>query len=287
MSKALLHELGRSISFGRLSLEAKVLWPMLLASSDDQGRGIADPDVVSWQVCPNVRELDVVTVESALNEMGKQGMLDIYTDERGRKIYQIIRWWEWQQPQWAAPSRFAAPDGWTDRIRYNAKGRTYVEENWKQPGGFEPCVVAEKAPAEEAVEIGTPVATDVATPIPTPNSYSDNIIKHNIIKRNEKEKKKDAASAAQTRAPPTNSPHDAIEAYRSVMELYPAKTAWARVIAAVGDDPADVERWHETCLAWSMSGWNPTNVRGILKYFEAEMMPGDDPELMVYAKGET
>lgn len=42
MTKALLHELGKSLSFGRLSLKAKVLWPMLLSTSDDQGRGTAE-----------------------------------------------------------------------------------------------------------------------------------------------------------------------------------------------------------------------------------------------------
>ena len=52
MPKAVIQDLSRSISFGRLSLPAKVLWTMLLTNADDQGRGSADPDVVKWYVCP-------------------------------------------------------------------------------------------------------------------------------------------------------------------------------------------------------------------------------------------
>lgn len=136
MSKALLYELGKSISFGRLSLKAKVLWPMLLASSDDQGRGIAESDAVKWHVCPNVNEIEIPEIPALLAEMDKQGMIHLYHDERDRQLYQVIRWWEFQQHTWAHPSRYAAPEGWLDRERYQAKGGGHVTHNWDHPGGF-------------------------------------------------------------------------------------------------------------------------------------------------------
>ena len=69
MSKALLYPLGQSISFGRLSLLAKLLWTMLLPASDSQGRGHADPKVIKWQVCPNVDDLTPDNIEGLLQEM--------------------------------------------------------------------------------------------------------------------------------------------------------------------------------------------------------------------------
>ena len=104
MSKALLHELGKSISFGRLSLPAKVLWPMLLAASDDQGRGIAEPDVIKWHVCPNVVEIEIGNVPGLLGEMAEQDMIALYQDDRDRALYQIVNW-EIYSPRIRVPAR--------------------------------------------------------------------------------------------------------------------------------------------------------------------------------------
>ena len=136
MSKALVYELGKSISFGRLSLLGKVLWPMLLAASDDQGRGVADPDVVKWFVCPNVPEITLAHLPAILDEMITQDMICVYRDVRGRSLYQVVHWWEYQQLQWAQPSRYQPPMGWVDRVRTQRRGNGYQEENWNTPGGF-------------------------------------------------------------------------------------------------------------------------------------------------------
>lgn len=132
MSKALIHELGKSKSYGRLSLLAKVLWPMLLTTSDDQGRGQADPDVIKWYVCPNVPEITQEEIPALLIEMQTQGMIILYKKEvEGEPLYQVVNWWEYQRMQWAHPSKYHAPEGWTDRLRYNVRGGGYFEENWK------------------------------------------------------------------------------------------------------------------------------------------------------------
>jgi len=134
MSKRLLHELGHSLSFGRLSLKAKVLWPMLLASSDDQGRGLAESDAIKWYVCPNVPEITPDDVPDLLGEMVDQGMILVYECERG-STYQAVRWWEYQQLQWARPSKYTPPEGWTDRIRYSDRG-DYHQIGWDTTGGL-------------------------------------------------------------------------------------------------------------------------------------------------------
>lgn len=135
MGKALLHDLGQSLSFGRLSLLGKVLWPMLLTASDDQGRGLAEPDAIRWQVCPNVDELTINNIPEIVAEIAEQGMIHRYMDERGRHLYQIVRWWDYQQLAWAQPSKYIAPDGWVDRVRRQVGG-TIEKVNWDVAGGF-------------------------------------------------------------------------------------------------------------------------------------------------------
>jgi DnaD/phage-associated family protein len=109
---------------------------MLLVACDDQGRGDAAPDVVSWEICPNVDEIEQEEIPGLLQEMKEQGMLYLYEDEDGEPLFQIIKWWEYQSPQWARPSRLPAPEGWVDRVRYNLRGGEYAEDNWESPGGF-------------------------------------------------------------------------------------------------------------------------------------------------------
>lgn len=147
MAKALLYELGKSASFGRLSILGKVLWPMLLAASDEQGRGLAEPDVLKWSVCPNVAELTLDNISGVLTEMVGQQMIHLYENESHGKLYQVVRWWEYQQLQWAHPSRLIAPEGWIDRVRYTVRGEGTTVDNWDTPGGF--CEVIESLPSPD------------------------------------------------------------------------------------------------------------------------------------------
>lgn len=140
MGKALVHDLGQSVSFGRLPIEGKVLWPMLLSSTDDQGRGLADPDVIKWKVCPNVQEITTENIPALLSALAEphgedHGMIELYTDSRGRTLFQAVHWWEYQQLRWAQPSKYDPPSGWTDRIRFSGRGKITIE-NWDCPGGF-------------------------------------------------------------------------------------------------------------------------------------------------------
>jgi len=157
MSKVLLHELGKSLSYGRLSLLAKVLWPMLLASTDDQGRGTAEPDAIKWYVCPNVPEITLDKVPDLLREMVDLGMIVVYETVRGQ-AYQIFRWWEYQSLRWARPSKYPPPEGWTDRIRYSNRGQMF-QKDWDQAGGFTTELRVE-LPTEDYTENSTENPTD-------------------------------------------------------------------------------------------------------------------------------
>ena len=242
MGKAIICKLSRSKSFGRLSLKAKVLWPMLLVSCDDQGRGDASPDVVKWYVCPNVNEITQDDVPGLLAEMEAQEMLHVYNGHDGEPLFQIVQWWKYQRPQWAQPSDYPAPEGWTDRVRSNVRGGNYVEENWDTEGGFVEQERGDNPPENPPGNQGGPT---------------------NEMKRKE-EKGREASST-----PP------AIKAFRANAHRYPAKSWWDDVDEIVGRDPPDVERWGKTVKAYVGQGWNPTNVKNMLKFYEAKRIPGE------------
>ena len=193
-NKALLYELGKSLSFGRLSLLGKVLWPMLLASSDDQGRGLAEPDAVKWYVCPNVQELTAENIPPALQEMVEQDMVILYTDSRGRQLYQVKRWWEYQRMQWAQPSQYDAPDDWQDRVRC-WRNKEYICQNWPTKEGDK----EEAKPEEDAELPPRELPREPPRELPTPEGEAPNQLNVNQLKPNQRKRTGDnpppAASA--------------------------------------------------------------------------------------------
>ena len=170
--KALVFDLSSSISYGRLSLRGKVLWPMLLIKSDAQGRGQAETDWIKWRVCPNVEELTIDDIGNVLDEMASErvGLLHLYEDRRGRKLYQIIRWWEPEigtgsNLQFARPSEYRAPENWTDRVRIqHGKAGPHERENWDQPGGFAIAEPVPGAPKSSGLPASTPPKEPPSTP---------------------------------------------------------------------------------------------------------------------------
>ena len=134
-TRHMLHSLGQSMSFAKLSLEAKVLWPMLIAAVDDQGRFDADPQVVKWAVCPNVDEIATANIPQLLQEMVEQHMVLIYSNDE-RQYGQLLNWWAYQTLSYARPSDYPAPPDWTDRVHIR-KGNKWITKNWDEGGGFE------------------------------------------------------------------------------------------------------------------------------------------------------
>lgn len=234
MGKAIICKLGRSKSFGRLSLKAKVLWPMLLVACDDQGRGDASPDVVKWYICPNVDEISQNDIPELFAEMEEQEMVHVYEGDDGEPLFQLVQWWKYQNPQWAKPSDYPAPDGWTDRIRQNVRGGDYLEQDWDSVGGF--------ARGNPGGNEGGPTEEDKI-----------------------REEKIDKADGK----------HPAIQAFRASAHRYPAKSWWDDVAEIVGRDPPDVQRWSQTVKAYVGQGWNPTNVKNMLRFFQDKRIPGE------------
>jgi hypothetical protein len=78
-----------------------------------------------------------VTDEQILDSLKKlNGSIHRYTTSDGKKLIQIVKWWSYQTPSWAAASKFEAPIGWVDRIKVHVVGNSVRIEGWDTPGGF-------------------------------------------------------------------------------------------------------------------------------------------------------
>ncbi len=143
--------------YGRLSLKACALFPLMWANSDDQGRLCGDPEEVKYICCPNIDHIAKSDVPGILKELQDNKLIRIYETPKS-PVIQMLDWWEVNQKmQWAWPSEYPPSDGWTDRLRYKKDALTVVTENWPSP---EPSgerqqasqVKEAKAPAEHTGE---------------------------------------------------------------------------------------------------------------------------------------
>lgn len=118
---------------GRVSLKAAMLYDRMWINADDQGRISGDPDEIKYATCPNLPEISKDDIPELLTELDKQGFLKVYTTSKTKAI-QMLDWWEDQRLQWAYPSRYPPPEGWTDHLRYHPTPKEIVTENWPPSG---------------------------------------------------------------------------------------------------------------------------------------------------------
>ncbi len=115
--------------YGRLSLKACALFPLIWVNADDQGRLCGDPEEVKYACCPNIDHITKADVPQILRELEQNQLIKIYDTLKSAAI-QLLDWWNVQKPQWAWPSEYPPPEGWHDRLRYKRGAKTVVTENW-------------------------------------------------------------------------------------------------------------------------------------------------------------
>jgi len=119
--------------YGRLSLKAQVLYPLMWINCDDQGRLSGDPDEIKYATCPSVREVTAEEIPALLQEMETRNLIKVYTTSR-TEATQMLDWWEVQRLQWASPSEYPSAEGWTDHLRYHLTPKEIRTENWPPTG---------------------------------------------------------------------------------------------------------------------------------------------------------
>ena len=118
--------------YGRLSLKAVALFPLMWANADDQGRLPGDPDEIKYAVCPNIDHITKGDIPDLLKNLEQNDLIKHYDTPKSPAI-QLLDWWEVQRLQWAWPSEYPPPEGWQDRLRYKKSAKEVVTINWGSP----------------------------------------------------------------------------------------------------------------------------------------------------------
>ncbi len=114
--------------FGTLDFFQMALWVGLFARcADDQGRFEDN----AYQIRSRLfvyQDVSVEQIKEALATFTHPDRMVRY-EGGGKRLIQLVNWWDHQPLQWAVPSKFEPPSGWVDRVRTCIKGQ-YVVSNW-------------------------------------------------------------------------------------------------------------------------------------------------------------
>jgi len=119
--------------YGRLSLKACALFPLMWANADDQGRLCGDPEEIKYATCPNIDHITKADIPGLLEELNKNTLIKVYSTSKAEAI-QILDWWDVHRPQWAWPSQYPPPEGWQDHLRYKKGAKEVVTQSWPVSG---------------------------------------------------------------------------------------------------------------------------------------------------------
>lgn len=120
--------------YGRLSVKAVALFPLMWVNADDQGRLCGDPEEIKYSCCPNIDHVSKTDVPGILREFVDNDLILCYKTSKSAAI-QILDWWDpHRSPQWAWPSDYPPPEDWTDHLRYKKDAKTVLTLNWPVSG---------------------------------------------------------------------------------------------------------------------------------------------------------
>ena len=120
--------------YGRLSLKAVGLFPLMWSNADDQGRLCGDPEEIKYAVCPNIDHITKQDIPNLLKELQDNKLILCYNTPKSAAI-QMLDWWDANHKmQWAWPSEYQPPEGWLDHLRYKKDAKTVFARNWPVSG---------------------------------------------------------------------------------------------------------------------------------------------------------
>lgn len=120
--------------FGEMPMMARLLLLGIINHADDQGRMKAKPMYLRTEIFRYDTDVTNEQVVECLKRIETNGTIQLYEVD-GKEYLQLNNWWDYQSLQFAAPSNMPRPNGWQDRIRYNAKGGGALTCNWVTPQG--------------------------------------------------------------------------------------------------------------------------------------------------------
>ena len=214
---------------GRVSLKAATLYDRVWINADDQGRVSGDPDEIKYTACPNLPDISKDDIPGLLLELEKQGLIQVYSTSRQTAI-QMLDWWQEQKLQWAYPSPYPPPEGWTDHLRYHPTPKEIITEKWPPsvlPSKL-PSELAKPLPSELADELPSKLPSELRTsPLSTPSDKEKE-------KEEEKEEGKGRSPSVLGSRSPSSPSKDNIEILHRLTSCF--KKEWGRVPAESPDE---------------------------------------------------
>lgn len=166
---------------GSLDLFGRLLWIGLITTcADDQGRILNNPRLIRSDIFP-FDDFTTDQINSTLDYIVEAGKLYAYEDD-GKRLLQIVNWWEYQTPSWASPSRYPAPQRWTDRSKYHAAGNKIEGSNWDMQGGFAQLHSAQDSILPSGIEEGDVKSeSDVKSDVKSEDEVEDDTADNPLI----------------------------------------------------------------------------------------------------------
>lgn len=131
MDRAYIYQsISTSLQVAELSVLGQIIFERMFPHADFQGRLPGHPRKIKATVIPMI-DASAEEVAEQLRKMHDLGLI-VWYEASGEKYTQLVSWWKFQPLRFSHPSKFPAPEGWKDRLRYNdpRNPKHLIEENW-------------------------------------------------------------------------------------------------------------------------------------------------------------
>lgn len=164
--------------FGPLGFFEQALWIGLWSKcADDQGRLLDNAVLMRAAIFP-YKDIGADVFNTALEDFERSGRIYRYEAD-GKRLIQVLHWWEHQPQQWASASKWPAPDGWIDHVRTRANNE-YSSANWHNKDGnaadnanWQPPEMRDADAVQVNVQVnardGAQVGGHIPVPVPIPS----------------------------------------------------------------------------------------------------------------------
>jgi hypothetical protein len=240
MSRTLEPSIWRDDFFISLATLERLIWIGLITTvADDQGRMLNNPLLVRADLFP-LDNIESGEISAALDKFVQAGKLHAYRAE-GKELLQIVNWWKYQKASaWMGLSKYPAPEHWIDRARFHGKGNQVVDQNWNHPGGFNGHL-----PSQQPSTLPSPI------PSALPSREGEG-----------KGEGKGEGEGKRERKPVAPE----LQIWRQATGRFPSNPQNEFVITAIQENGLTADQLKQAYEAWTCSGYNPTNVKGIIDF---------------------
>lgn len=246
--------------FAEMPSMARLLQIGLINLADDQGRVKAHPAYLRSQLFP-YDDVSLDDISDWLQIIVDNDTALMYETD-GKEYLQLLNWWEYQSLQYASPSEYPRPDGWLDRIRYNAKGGAILTSNWTTPRGEQPADTCDQDGNPLSHQTKTHVDSQVETHV---DSQVGGANKDQIKINTNKDQGRDHAGERANESPPaeTAPPHPSLAIFRN----HCTKPVNGTQQDAIASTVTDLRLWEQVLIQWGLRGYNMGNVKGQLDWY--------------------